>query len=328
MKKIVVTMLVSFVLALCIGGTALAQKKKLLYFGSTSSVSSSYPFCIAIAKAINLANPDLTVTVIETGASVDNMKRCAKNLIDMGLASTSAMYQAYHGLGQFKGNPLKDIRLLWIAFVDPVNFVVRADSGVKTLKDLEGKPFSPGIRGSSVENLTMQIFEILNIKPKWVRGGLSDAVEAIKDGRVVGYSKSLPSLDKLDASSMDLATFIPISMVVPNEQEIAMVLKAMPELCKMTIAAGIIKGLPEMPTVGSFHTEFASTNLSTEHGYKIFKAVAEDKTEIQSAHPQSKNDFINDTLKYGNTPLHAGVVKYYREKGVKVPDALIPPEAK
>jgi hypothetical protein len=27
-------------------------------------------------------------------------------------------------------------------------------------------------------------------------------------------------------------------------------------------------------------------------------------------------------------PVHAGAVKWYRERGLKIPDALIPPEAK
>ncbi len=326
MKRFIWALGFLFVLTLLGSGAALAQKRTLLYFGSTSSISSSYAFNIGVAKAINLANPDLTVTVIETGASVDNIKRAGKNKIDIGLSSTSALYQAYNGMGQFKGSPQKDLRLLWCAFPDPMNFVVRADSGIKTLKDLEGKPFSPGIRGSSTENLAMQVFEILNIKPKWVRGGLNEALEAIKDGRLVGYAKSLPSLDKLDASTMDLATFTPVWIVAPKEEEMAAVLKAMPELTKMTISAGIIKGMPEFQSVGSFHSEFVTKNLSLDHAYRIFKAVAEDKVEIEAAYPQIKINFVDNTLKYANTPLHAGVVKYLREKGHQVPDNLVPPE--
>jgi TRAP-type uncharacterized transport system substrate-binding protein len=50
--------------------------------------------------------------------------------------------------------------------------VVRADAGVATLKDLQGKKFSAGIRGSGAELLTRQMFQLMGIEPQWSPGSM------------------------------------------------------------------------------------------------------------------------------------------------------------
>ena len=329
MKRLVFFFSSGLIIMLLSSGTVLAQGRKLLYYGSTSSSSSAHAYNVGAAKAINLANPDLTVTVIETGATIDNIKRLARNQIDIGMGTTDATYEAYHALGQWKGNPQKDLRLLWVTIPYVQNFVVRADSGVKTLQDLTGKSFSPGFRGSATENLVMQVLDLINIKPKYVRGGLQDAIEGIKDGRLVGYAKSGVGMDMLDSSSLDLATFTPIWLVGFNEKELASVNTSMPFIHILTIRAGIVKGMPEYKTIAFYNDQFGSKNLPMEVGYKVFKAVAEDKTEQEATFPPMKGvNIVENTLKYANTPLHIGVVKYLQEKGHKVPAHLIPPEKK
>ncbi len=329
MKRFLLSLGAFLILTSWVSGTALGQKKKLLYYGSTSSSSSLYSYCVGVAKAVNLANPDVIATVIETGATVDNIIRLSKNKIDWGIAVTAATYEAYHGLGQFNGNPLKDLRMLWVSYSSVPSFVVRADSGVKTLRDLEGKSFSPGFRGSATEVLVMQAFDLLKIKPKWLRGGLSDITDAVKDARSVGYAKALTGDERLDASTIDLATFIPIRVLVPTEAEVEIVLKAMPQLSKFTIPADLVKGMPEFKTFGNSTGDLTTTKVSPELGYKIFKAVVEDKTEIAASFPPWKNiDMIKNTLTITNTPLHIGAIRFLREKGYKIPDHLIPPEGK
>ena len=34
------------------------------------------------------------------------------------------------------------------------------------------------------------------------------------------------------------------------------------------------------------------------------------------------------TIEHALSPLHAGAIRFYRELGLKIPDELIPPEAK
>lgn len=119
---------------------------------------------MSLAKLINDQVPGVEASVVETGATVDNLRRIARDQIDLGLVTTNVGQHAYAGERDFKGRPI-DNRLLWVYSVAPQNVVVRADAGVDSLAGLEGKRFNPGIRGSATEQTTEAVLEALGISP-------------------------------------------------------------------------------------------------------------------------------------------------------------------
>ncbi|RPJ08413.1 MAG: TAXI family TRAP transporter solute-binding subunit [Deltaproteobacteria bacterium] len=164
-------------------GEGRAASKKLLAMGSTQSSSSHYAYFVAVAKVINTKVPDVSISVVETGASVDNINRIKKGDLDLGMTTVHLQYQAYHGMGPWKDKPIKDQYVMWVYQPAPQNFVVREDSGVKSVYDLAGKPFNPGIRGSATEKTVEAILDALAIVPEFYRGGTEDTVAGIKDKR-------------------------------------------------------------------------------------------------------------------------------------------------
>src|SRR3990172_8566252 len=128
---------------MALAGPAEAQKKKLA-MGCTATASSHYAYCVGQAKAINSVVADVDVTVVETGATVDNLKRMAKNTIDYGLITNDQVFLAHKGESTWKDTPIPDIRNLWYYTLSAVYITVREDSGVKSIADLAGKKFSPG----------------------------------------------------------------------------------------------------------------------------------------------------------------------------------------
>ena len=123
--------------SLILAAPASAASRKLLAMGATQSSSSHYAYFVAIAKIMNTKVPDLNVSVVETGASVDNINRINKGDLDLGMTTIHLQYQANKGLGTWKGKPVKDQYVLWVYQPAPQNFVIREDSGVKTVADLQ-----------------------------------------------------------------------------------------------------------------------------------------------------------------------------------------------
>src|SRR3546814_10633564 len=76
-----------------------------------------------------------------------------------------------------------DSRLLFVYSNAPQNVIVRNDSGVKSLADLKGKRFNPGLKGSATEKTAEAVFKALGIAPEFVRGSTTDIVDAVKDNR-------------------------------------------------------------------------------------------------------------------------------------------------
>jgi TRAP transporter TAXI family solute receptor len=311
--------------SLVLAAAAPAASKKLLAMGATQSSSSHYAYFVAVAKIMNTKVADLNVSVVETGASVDNINRINKGDLDLGMTTIHLQYQANLGLGVWKGKPVKDQYVLWVYQPAPQNFVIREDSGVKTVYDLHGKPFNAGMRGSATESTVESICEALGIVPKYYRGGTDDTVSAIKDNRIVGYAKSGAGTNMLDASSLDIATFTPIRLLGFSDKDIASVLAKYPYLSPIAIPKGVYKDSPAYKTFAMLIGVVAGKNISEDLGYKIVKASMENFPDQVAAYPSVKGVNLPQlTLETCNVPLHPGAIKYYKEIGLKIPANLIP----
>jgi uncharacterized protein len=222
--------------------SALAQQSSIT-LGSTNSTSSHYAAAVAMSKAIKKNLPNANVNVIETGASVDNIRRLVKGEIDFGLVMVDTSVQAQSGSGPFKDKAVTDLGVLYVYDVVVLNIGVRVDSGVNKLTDLKGKRFSAGIRGSGAELLTHEIFNAVGAQTDWVAGSLSDAVEGISNRQLIGYSKYGVG-SGLDATMRELLTKTPMKFVNFTEEQKANVLAKVKGVDFMTVPADTIPGQP------------------------------------------------------------------------------------
>jgi hypothetical protein len=318
----------ALVVALVLTGTgpAHAQKKRLA-MGCTQTASSHYAYCVGAAKAINLTVPDVEITVVETGATVDNLKRLMKGTLDYGLVTPEQVYLAWKGQENWKDTPFPDIRVMWMYTVSANYVVVREETGVKSIHELGGKKFNPGIRGSATEKMTEAVLTDLGIKPDWQRMGTADAVDAMKDKRIVGYAKAGNGF-ALDASTMDIATSTPVRVLPFTEAEMKKIKGLKPHIPWVKVPAGSIKGMGEFWTTAIIVGFAAPKSFPADVVYRIVKAVSEGLEHQKAAFKGTTDDIPKLTVETSQSPLHAGAIRYYRERGLKVPDHLIPPEAK
>ena len=300
--------------------TPLAAQKMLI--GSTSASSSHYGYFVAVSQVINEKVAGLDTSVVETGATVDNLRRFARRQIDLGLVTTNVLSQAYYGKQDFKDRPVKS-KLLWVYVIAPQNAIVRKDSGITDLAGLKGQRFNPGLKGSATEKTTEAVFGVLGITPDYVRGSTTDIVTAVKDNHIRGYVKSGAGM-KLDASSRDISTFTPISILSLSADQTGRIQSELPEVSIVDVPAGAGPDIGAYTTWGFAVACGAGLDLDEETAYKIVKAVCEDKTVQAAAMASVKGaDFVEMTLKYATSPLHPGTIRYFKEVGVAIPDRLI-----
>ncbi|WP_370151907.1 TAXI family TRAP transporter solute-binding subunit [Ferrovibrio sp.] len=299
-----------------------AAKDKML-IGATSASSSQYGYFVALSQLINSKVPNAETAVVETGATVDNLRRIERRQIDMGLVTTNVGYQAYAGEGAFDGKKV-DNRLLFVYATAPQNVIVRNDSGVTSLAALKGKRFNPGLKGSATEKTAEAVFAALGIAPDYVRGSTTDIVDAMKDNRVLGTVKSGAGM-KLDGSSLDIATFTPIRVLGLDAAQKKTVAEKFPDLSVVDVPAGAADGIPAYSTWSFGLAVHARTDLPEETAYQIAKAAFEDRTMQVGALSSLKGiDLMQLTVDNGTIPLHPGVVRYLKEKNVAIPAKLMP----
>ncbi len=307
-------------IGLAFSGLAAADQQILI--GATSTSSSQYGYYVAVSQIINKL-PDLRSSVVETGATVDNLRRILRDQIDFGLVTTNVGYHAYKGEGEFAKRKV-DNRLLWVYSMAPQNVVVRKDAGVSSLAELDGKRFNPGITGSATEATTVAVMEALGIEPNYSRGSTTDVVAAVKDNRAIGYVKSGVG-NKLDGSSMDIATFTPIGVLSLTDEQASTIREKMPDISVTQVPAGAAEGVPAYQTWAFGLAVHARPGLDEETAYQIVKAVMENpEPQINALSNLKDVDIAELTMEAGTVPLHPGAARYFEEKGIQIPDRLKP----
>lgn len=324
MKKTIITAVsVAALLATATTLAPVAQAKDKLLIGATSASSSQYGYFVALSQLINSKIPTVETAVVETGATVDNLRRIERKQIDMGLVTTNVGYQSYAGEGAFEGKKV-DNRLLFVYSTAPQNVIVRSDSGVTTLVGLAGKRFNPGLKGSATEKTAEAVFKALGISADYVRGSTTDIVDAMKDNRVIGTVKSGAGM-KLDGSSLDIATFTPIRVLGLDAGQKKTVAEKFPDLSVVDVPAGAADGIPAYSTWSFGLAVHARTDLPEETAYQIAKAAFEDRSVQVGALSSLKGlDLMKLTVENGTIPLHPGVARYLKEKNIAIPAKLMP----
>jgi uncharacterized protein len=316
--------------------SAAEAKKMSINMGSTSSTSAVYAWCVATANVINKANVGLNVTVVESGAALDNLRKLKSGAFDFALSIDipSAM-QMYQGIDSFKGQPWKDVRVLFIRNVTVDRIYVRKDSGIKTFTDLSGKKFSPGIPGASSTLYMTKFDEVLKSKISFMPGALGDSINAFQSGKIVGLQKTSP-LNAIDASLIEVNMTTPINAIGFAKGDTEKIRKVYPYIPFIETPKGTIAQVPdagpmyeEAPLVGAM----ASKNLPDDVVYNIVKSYAEGIAEVAASYPAVKGwNPISDFFKYvpegAEVPAHAGMIRYAKEKGIDVPKRFIPAEYK
>ena len=102
--------------------------------------------------------------------------------IDLGITQSNIL-NTFRRSGEI-GNI--DDKIVYIAklFNEEMHFVVRAESGISSIEQLEGKRVNFSDIGSGTQLSTRDIFERLGIKPIEVNMGQADAAEALKRGEI------------------------------------------------------------------------------------------------------------------------------------------------
>jgi hypothetical protein len=299
-----------------------------LSVGTTNTSSSLYAYYTGLIKSVKQQAPEINMTIIETGATIDNITRLKKGQIDIGLAVMDGAYEAYMGTGKWKDDPQTDLRTLFTYTESAVYYAVTKDSGVTSMQGLENQKFNLGIKGSTTENQTTNILNLLKINVTPYTSSVSDAVNAIKDGDLIGLTKTGVGTSG-DATIMDLETSKDLQLLGYSDEEVKAIQAVYPWLRTTVIPAGIYDWQTvSVTTLAQQVGNVVNTNLSVDTAYKITKAAFEEKKYQEDSYKSIKDlDFVILTLD-SPIPLHAGTVKYFKEAGVDIPQNLIPSEYK
>lgn len=330
-SKVIVLLTVlamAFVVAGCGGGgEGGGAKIERLSIATGGTGGTYYPYGGALAGIINNKVENVEATAEVTGASVENARLIGNGEAQLGLLMNDVVYQAYKGENQFD----KSIELRTFMEMYPNVFhVVGLEGGkAKSISDLKGLKVSVGAPGSGTENMSNQVMDALGIsydELEVFRLSFSENTEALKDKVVdVGiWCVGAPT-----SSIMDLATTHKINIIPFTDDELNKIKEKYPYYGPSVLEASTYSGVSEeVKTPAVWNSVVVHKDMSEDLVYELAKTVFENVSDLQAVYAGAKNTTPENTIANAVVPLHPGVIKYFKEINLDVPDELIPPEMK
>ncbi len=315
--------LASVVLGLALAAAAPAanaQSKVTLVFSSGPTGGSWIPMAGAVAEVVKKRFPELDVQV-EPGAALVNMEKIRHDKADLGWSMTNVLYDAREGRGQWAGK--KTDRALYVATMYPNvwQLVVPADSAIRTVRDLKGKPVALPARGNTCladgwENLLkVNGLTLADLGPKSY-GPVASNAEAMKNRQAlaVGWFTVVPGSFVLDLGSTMKLRMIPVS-----DEEFARLQQINPGFVRHVIKAGTYAEQGIADDVKTFQSPtilIASAKTPAEVIYKVTRAIAEGREDLANVTTAMKGVTLADMGRDYGLPYHPGAARYWKEVGV------------
>jgi len=316
MKRIHNTLLIS-ILVFLLALPSLAMAETRLVLKSARQASTYYAFAVGQANAIMAGAPDVEVTVEDSPGSMVNVKQSRTRKNFLFTSPPILIASALKAKGKFKEGGYEEIRSLWPIPGIVMHWVVREDSGVKTLRDLVGKRFIPGGAGSAGARFTIQVLEAMGIKEsvKLLQVDLNEGVQAVKNRRAVGFSTASSAPAGLVS---EIAATTAIRLLELEDVDYQKVSK---KFARYVIPAGTYRGVDyDVGTMSLLVGTYTLADLPEEMAYRITKAFWENRKVWEKSHPAMKLVKM-EGLNQLAAKVHPGALRYYDEIGFKVSGA-------
>jgi hypothetical protein len=308
-----------------------SAKDQYIRLGCGGPGGSWFKMVGGLSSLYNKKIQNVNVSAVSSGGSVALMRLIRKGELEATFTHTLTAYDSWNGVGKFeKEGSYKGIRMMTGMYESVHHFVVREDSGIKSMGDLAGKRVNVGSPGSgSAANSTI-ILEGLGLYDQVKINNLSfgDAGRAVGDGQmdVLGMSGApMAAVVTLEASRK-------IRVLGFSDAEFKKVFAKSPFYYKTTLPAGVYKSWNQPTDLIAFQVYWiAREKFDSEAVYKMLKVAYDpsNKDYLKSVHRQFAGmSAALQPMKGLGIPLHPGAVKYWKEKGMDIPAELIPPEMK
>ena len=302
-------------------GAAPAQAKvKRLTIGSNPAGSVYFLLAGGFAKLFQQELKLRSTAQPHAGSSV-YLPLMDKGEITLGLNSSLDSGMAFNGKAPFKQRHLgvKSLARIWIL---PYGFIVKENSGIKTIADLKGKRVAVKVKTNvSLAQLNRTILSVAGLTERDViavdSGGVVAGINMVVEGRVdaAGVARGMPAMRKAHAS-------VPGGMrmvALPEAATDAQMAKGMPGsrtfMAKPNKRYGFIRGETKIAAFDSFLN--AGTSIDNEDAYTLTKTLHTNWKKLQKAYGPIRGTPQKGMAPATNPmPYHAGAIKYWKDVGL------------
>lgn len=264
-----------------------------------------------------------------SNGSVDNVRRVASGDFASGWGHIPQVYQAWYGTGLFqKDGASHDFRVVANVREQSQIIAVLADSPIKTFEDMKGKVVNLLAKGSGSSVNCVNIFKGIGlfdqIDARYL--GFSAAGRALGDRQIdvycsAGVPFTIPALTELSLRK-------PVRYISLSQQQQDTLTTKYKFYVPVTIPPQKdVKGVTTSSlSIGYDVWWVVNKQMSDAAVYDMLKVIADPGNLKKLANTASYWKSLSgkfDALVKHKVPVHPAAARYWRERGVKVPDEIV-----
>lgn len=277
-----------------------------------------------VANAIQVYGPvkeskDYRVKAQSSAGSIENLRKVNQGKSDFGVVYSGHVYLGREGALKNDTNKYEDVLAVSYLYGAPAQLVVRKDSGITSVKDLEGKKVGVGNAGSGAFANCELFFTHMGVWDKIERNamGYNDAANAFGNNQLDAFwlFTAFPSGAVIMAAQTNDIDLINLG----KDAEASGFYDKYPYFSKLSVPADTYKGVgEESPSFQDSALWVANSDVSDEIVYDLLSKIYTD--EGLAYMKEQKKTFKEMAIETGVngvvTPLHPGAEKFWKEKGV------------
>lgn len=311
---------ISILMCLCLLMITGCSRQETIRFGAAGVGGMYYPFANAFTELASKDEPEINWKVKSTAGSAANLRLLSNNYIELGIAQADLIEDAYYGKGTFRSGKYRGYKAVAGLYPEACQIVVRKDSDITSLDDLEGRIVSIGEEESGTERNATQILEMC---------GLPDD---LVDTKNLDYTDAAEQLAEKKIDAFFCTAGICTTVIEELTKECDIRLVEIPENCRQklkktysfyndyVIPAGTYSGQTEdIQTLSVQSVLLASNTLSEKTVQKLTGSLFRHVKDIQYSTSVNLQLTPQDAVKGITIPFHPGAEAYYKLEGVDLP---------
>lgn len=262
----------------------------------------------AFAEVVNGQDPALQVQPRNTKGSGENVPLLEAGKLDIALVAGEVANPALAKRGT-------GLRIITAIYATPGMFIVRADSPVRAIADLKGRPVVLGTQASGITVLGRNVLQALGVEAELIYlDKAADGPPMLADARAAaiwGAGVGWPAFAAIAKAGGRL--------IAPDADQIRTILSRNPALQAVTLPAGSYPGQnAPIPSVGAWSYVLASEALPEDTAYRLARAIHKGERAFAARLEQARETTLPNTLAAAprREIIHPGVLKYLREAGI------------
>ncbi|MEA5509121.1 TAXI family TRAP transporter solute-binding subunit [Crocosphaera sp. UHCC 0190] len=305
-RKSAIPVAIGSIIMVIIFGIAWFRDQNDVYTLTLATGSKSgqyYAFGQALSKVVSRHNPHLKIKVIESSGAVENVQLLQDNKVQLAFVQSDT-------------NVSPSTKAVSFLFPEMFHLIARKDSGIKEIKDLEGKGIALMPQGSGSYTMFWVLSEHYQLdKTRLQTNSMMplEAHEALNQGKV----DALFRLVALGNPAVIELLQNPQLELIPIDQGAALKLN-LPALEEISIPKGAYNGsvpIPQqnLPGVGVRAVLVTRKEIKQEIIFEITRILYEARNDLVKEFPQAA--MINEPNNYRNLgfSFHPGALDYYNQ---------------